>query len=61
MENSMGSKIDIKPKKTLTKTKKKNQEQKKNITPFLMIEKEDNLNKSQRLFIHSPRIKVGQR
>ena len=57
----MGSKRDIKPRKTSTKTKKKNQEQKKNITGFLMIEKEDNLNKSQKLFIHSPRIKVGQR
>ena len=60
MENTMESKIKTKPRKTISKNKKKIQDSKKNFKKLLMTEK-DNLNKSLKHFFHSPRIKVGQR
>ena len=60
MENTMESKMKAKPRKTISKNKKKIQDSKKNFKKLLMTEK-DSLNKSLKNFFHSPRIKVGQR
>ena len=52
------NKVEIK--KTKTKVKKKNQDPINNFKKVLITEK-DNLNKSQKDFFISPRIKLGQR
>lgn len=60
MNYTKDGKNETKSKKTISKTKKKNQESLKNFNKLLITER-DNLNQSQKNFFYSPKIKLGQR
>lgn len=60
MSNVKESKIDMKPKKNISKQKKKKKDLLKTFKELLIKEKET-LNQSQKHFYNSPQVKVGQR